>query len=276
MTHETFGKVGTMQSRNIRRVVLTSLTALLLVASASLLSVSQIDESFVTVKSASEIEFTIDKNNDPSTYAFFELFSPSSINYPLPFFYITEDAKMTMKGRATIDVSGKSAADGREALWLNGSLDNIDVGIMVNKPRMFIWSTSTNERADLIVRNFQAVGSKSAVVRTNSYGPRAIYTIESPEIWIEEFGSAQFVNGEARIELDPQYLETVTIDEKHPLKVFVQLTDEANPVIVTKGDTYFIVRESLGGKSSATFDYRLVAKRKGYEDTRLEPVRLDD
>ena len=69
---------------------------------------------------------------------------------------------------------------------------------------------------------------------------------------MEDYGSRQLLNGEARVDLDPLFLETVTIDEDHPLKVFIQLTAEANPVHVTKGNGYFIVRELNGGRSNAT------------------------
>lgn len=258
-----------------KRAVWVSLVVAVVVGSAAVLTVSQIDENFVTIKSGSDIEFTIDKNNNPNTYAFFEVFSPSSGRHPYPFFYVTEDAKMSMYGPITIDISHRSGAAGREALWLNGSSDNVDVGIMVNRARMFIWSTSTNKRADLIIRNLQATGSKSAVIETDSFGGRAIYTVESPEVWVEDYGSAQLSKGEARVALDPLFLEAVTIDEGHPFKVFIQLTAEANPVFVIKADTHFIVKETQGGRSDATFDYRVVAKRRGFEDTRFEEVHLE-
>lgn len=256
---------------NWRRALLTSLVAVLIVGSGVFLAGSQIDENFVTIKSESDIEFTIDKNNDSDLFAFFELFAPPSDVYPYPMFYITEDGEVTARGPITVDITQKSGSNGRKAIVLNGSADNIDVGIHINKERFYIWNTKDTTRADLIIRNLQATGSKSAIVETSSGEHRAIYAIESPEVWVEDYGSGQLLNGEARVELDPLFLETVRIDEAHPLKVFIQLTAEANPVYVTKGNDYFIVRELNGGLSNATFDYRVVAKRRGYEDARLEP-----
>lgn len=114
-------------------------------------------------------------------------------------------------------------------------------------------------------------GTKSAVVRT-SKGPTELYTIESPELWFEDFGSSQLVNGRAHVELDRSFLETVTINEKYPMKVFIQLTAPCNNVYVVKGNTGFDVIELNNGKSNATFDYRVVAKRKGYEMRRFKIV----
>ncbi|MEO0227037.1 MAG: hypothetical protein ABIL70_03185 [candidate division WOR-3 bacterium] len=112
-------------------------------------------------------------------------------------------------------------------------------------------------------------GTKNAVVRT-SRGPRVLYTIESPEVWFEDFGSGQLNNGRTHIELDPLFLETVTIDNNNPMKVYITLTDECNGVYVKKGRTGFDVIELNNGKSNATFDYRIVAKRKGVENRRLD------
>lgn len=115
-------------------------------------------------------------------------------------------------------------------------------------------------------------GSKSAVVTTTDYGQRLLYAVESPEVWFEDFGSGQLINGRVRINLDPVFLQTVTVNAQHPLKVFVTLTDECNGVFVKKGSDHFTVHELAGGQSNATFDWRVVAKRKSLEDLRLEEL----
>jgi hypothetical protein len=92
--------------------------------------------------------------------------------------------------------------------------------------------------------------------------------------WVEHFGEAALSDGRADVQLDPLFLETVTIDEEHPMKVFVQLHNEAcQGAAVKKSRNAFSVVELNGGRSNGTFDYRVVARRKGYEDTRLEVVR---
>jgi hypothetical protein len=92
--------------------------------------------------------------------------------------------------------------------------------------------------------------------------------------WVEHFGDATLSNGRADVQLDPLFLETVTIDQEHPMKVFVQLHDETcQGVAVKKSHDAFSVIELNGGRSYSTFDYRVVARRRGYEDAHLEVVR---
>jgi hypothetical protein len=112
-------------------------------------------------------------------------------------------------------------------------------------------------------------GVKTAIVAT-SQGHRKLYCQESPELWFEDFGEGELMGGLARIELDPLFLETVTINDEHPMKVFIQLNDDCNGVYVKRQKTGFQVIELYGGNSSAHFTYRVVAKRKGYQKTRLE------
>ena len=113
-----------------------------------------------------------------------------------------------------------------------------------------------------------ASGTKPAVLKT-SKGHRLLYAQESPEVWFEDFGEGQLVTGRDHIELDPLFLETVVINSLHPMKVFVQLEGDCNGVYVSKGATGFDVTELKGGNSSVSFSYRVVAKRKGYENERL-------
>ncbi len=120
------------------------------------------------------------------------------------------------------------------------------------------------------VGGLAGTGTKSCVVKT-SQGPTLLYCQESPENWFEDFGEGQLVDGKAHIELDPLFLETVTIDEKNSLKVFIQLHDEgSHGVAVKKGTSGFDVVELESGHSNGTFDYRVVAKRKGFEAKRLD------
>ncbi len=112
-------------------------------------------------------------------------------------------------------------------------------------------------------------GTKSCVVKT-SQGPTVLYCQESPECWFEDFGEGQLVSGRAHVELDPLFLETVTIDEINPMKVFVQLRDDCKGMYVKTETRGFDIIELQGGTSSAAFAYRVVAKRKGFEEKRLD------
>ncbi len=126
--------------------------------------------------------------------------------------------------------------------------------------------------AGLSTINFdRQLGTKSAVVDTPSYGERLFYAMEAPEVWFEDFGTARLVNGEARIELDPIFLESVTIGTEHPMKVFVTPDGLTSGLYVEKGLDHFVVREQPGGSGSVGFDWRVVAKRSGLEALRLDP-----
>ena len=118
-----------------------------------------------------------------------------------------------------------------------------------------------------------ANGTKTASVGT-SIGNQLLYVNESPEVWFEDFGTATLVNGEVTVNLDPLFLETVFIDDKHPMHVFVQVQGECNDIYVIPGSTSFYVKEKDGGKSNVKFSYRLVAKRLHYQDHRFgnDPV----
>lgn len=116
-----------------------------------------------------------------------------------------------------------------------------------------------------------ATGYKSAVVYTESQGPSELYAMESPEIWFEDIGMGRLENGRAVVALDPLFLETVTIDDNHPPYVFVQMYDDVT-AFVKLGKPGFEVIEKDGGTSNAMFSYRIVAKRRYYEDYRLRPV----
>ncbi len=118
--------------------------------------------------------------------------------------------------------------------------------------------------------NLAVTGTKSASVPT-SRGNQLVYSVESPEIWFEDFGSGKLQNGHAHIRLDDTYLETVYIDHDHPMHVFVQEQGDCNGlyVIPDADGRGFTVKEKQGGTSSIPFSYRIVAKRRFYQDHRF-------
>jgi hypothetical protein len=112
-------------------------------------------------------------------------------------------------------------------------------------------------------------GSKSAVVPVDN-GSRMVtmYAVESPQNWFEDFGSGTLVSGSATISLDGVFAQTVNTGENY----HVYLTpngDCKGLYIAHKGGASFEVRELGGGTASISFDYRIVAERKGYENVRL-------
>ena len=94
-------------------------------------------------------------------------------------------------------------------------------------------------------------------------------SISSPESWFEDFGSGQLSNGKAVISIEPTFLETINTEVAY--HVFLTPNGESRGLYVSaKSPTSFEVREQGGGTSDIDFDYRIVAKRRGFESVRLE------
>jgi len=113
-----------------------------------------------------------------------------------------------------------------------------------------------------------ATGTKPAVVYTERQGPTQLYAEEATEVFFSDYGEAQLMDGRARVTLDPLFLETVTIDADHPMHVFIQPYGDAQ-VYVKRGEADFEVIQTGGSDREAAFSYRLVAKRRHYEDRRM-------
>ncbi|MGA8029286.1 MAG: hypothetical protein WB992_19265, partial [Bryobacteraceae bacterium] len=112
-------------------------------------------------------------------------------------------------------------------------------------------------------------GSNSAVVPVDAGARKvALYAVESPENWFEDFGSGQLSGGSASITLEPTFAQTVnTAMDYH---VFVTPRGECEGLYVTNATPQgFEVRELHHGSSNIAFDYRIVAHRQGYETIRL-------
>lgn len=120
-----------------------------------------------------------------------------------------------------------------------------------------------------------ANGTKSASVGT-SQGNQLLYATELPEVWFEDVGGGQLINGVVHIKLDALFLETIFVDETHPMRIFLQEEGESNGLIVIKDpdNKGFTVKEKNGGTSNITFSYRIMAKRLHFQDHRFgcDPV----
>jgi len=96
----------------------------------------------------------------------------------------------------------------------------------------------------------------------------ALYSMQSPENWFEDFGSGSLSNGAVTIKLDPTFAQTVNTGTEY--HVFLTPNGDSKGLYVSqKSATSFEVREQGGGSSNVAFDYRIVAKRSGYENVRL-------
>ena len=127
------------------------------------------------------------------------------------------------------------------------------------------------DSADVIRASFCENGTKSAVLETEDYGQRKVYAMESPEVWLEDFGTAALVNGVAAITLDPIFAQMISQSEAY--HVFVTPLGESGVLYVAdKGPSGFTVKEAAGVQSNVAFDWHIAAKRAGLEGLRTEVV----
>jgi hypothetical protein len=107
-----------------------------------------------------------------------------------------------------------------------------------------------------------------------SSGLRETYATGSTELWLEDAGSASLAEGKATVQFDALYAEMVNLDAGY--QVFLTPVSD-QPVLLfvsSKTSASFEVQGVTldGSPAAASFDYRIVAKRLGYEGVRLDTV----
>lgn len=113
--------------------------------------------------------------------------------------------------------------------------------------------------------NLQVDGNKNAVVPTTK-GMTAINAYETAEYYFGDIGKSKTdKNGQVLIQLDPLFLETVNTSITY--HVFVSPYGNANVWVEQMDQNSFLVKSS---KPFIEFSWEIKAKRKGYEDDRLE------
>lgn len=142
-----------------------------------------------------------------------------------------------------------------------------DIGIEVSK------MLEMGEDANLwIGGSYLTNGTNSTLIQTDSYGTRKLYGIESPENWFEDFGMGQLQNGKAIVTIEPMFAETVNLTESY--HVFLTPMGDCSLFVAEKTPTSFTVQAMNGQTCNVTFDYRIVAKRLGYEEIRMEEMDM--
>lgn len=105
-------------------------------------------------------------------------------------------------------------------------------------------------------------GSVSTTVNDTLGNRVVLHAPETPEIYFEDYGEGQLVKGSVHITLDPTIAKNVIINEKHPLRVFIQLKGDCKGTYVTnQSATGFDVVELSGGTSDAPFSWHIVCNR---------------
>jgi hypothetical protein len=129
-----------------------------------------------------------------------------------------------------------------------------------NAGKAIVWTDALGD--------FNALGTKSAVVPAKDGSMEKLFAVESPQVWFDDYGSGQLTAGAAGILLEAGFAQTVNSSVGY--HVFLTPKGDCKGLFVTNETaTGFEVKELGGGASSVAFDYRIVALRKGYENVRL-------
>jgi len=115
-------------------------------------------------------------------------------------------------------------------------------------------------------------GLKNAVVAT-SQGARSLSAEESTGVYFTDYGFGKLKDGQAVIKIDPVFAETVNLNQDY--FVFLQPYAKAELYVSQTGPKAFEVRLNTGDPE-ARFAYRLVGKRRGFEQARLQPAPWAD
>lgn len=117
--------------------------------------------------------------------------------------------------------------------------------------------------------NLTCTGTITPAVSINGGANKvAVYGVQAAENWFEDAGSGQLSHGSAVVQLENTFAETVNTGVEY--HVFLTPNGDCKGLYVTqKSPTSFEVHELGGGTSNISFDYRIMAKRRGYETVRL-------
>jgi hypothetical protein len=100
------------------------------------------------------------------------------------------------------------------------------------------------------------------------------YSMGSTEQWLEDFGSAKLQDGVATVPLDSTF--AMAVNGEVGYHVFLTPNGECEGLYVAgKTAAGFEVRELHGGQSNVEFDFRIVAKRRGFEGMRMAQLQAD-
>jgi len=112
-------------------------------------------------------------------------------------------------------------------------------------------------------------GTEGMLSRTrNPNTDLTTYAAQHTEDTVEDFGSAQLIDGSATVPLGADFRQT--INNALPYMVFLTpYGDNRGLYIASRTPAGFVVREAQSGRSTLAFDYRIVARPYGTPHARL-------
>lgn len=193
--------------------------------------------------------FIIQTNNNPS----------------LPRIYMGGSKFEAVNGNSSIiidtaswtDYAGLTVKTGSPDLRLH-SYDNRNM-ISSNSAPLEIWAINGGAE---IIGDFSVSGSKNAKVPT-SIGDVNVSAYETAEYYFGDIGRGKVVEGQCIIEIESLFKETVNTNIDY--EVFLTPYGKGLIYVDEMTSDYFVIKGD-----DIPFAYEIKAKRKGYEDVRLE------
>lgn len=130
------------------------------------------------------------------------------------------------------------------------------------------WVSIRAQSHEVVVEgNLSCTGTKNRIVKTLSYGTRALNAYETPEAYFADFGNGKIgAGGETDILFEKIFSETISANVPY----YVSLT-KCGP-----GDLWVSCKRADGFRVTGTpgliFDWSVTAHQKGYESERLKEV----
>lgn len=118
-------------------------------------------------------------------------------------------------------------------------------------------------------------GTKSAMQTTENYGNRLMYAVEACENYFEDIYNCQLVDGKCIVEMDKIFLECVNTKDYDYFLIIDELEECEGlfaPKELRSWDS-FTVKEKHNGNSNIEFNVIVRAKRKDFENIRLEEMK---
>jgi hypothetical protein len=171
-----------------------------------------------------------------------------------------------------------ATASSHEALAAYNSATNVATMFVENQEdtnnsaTVFATYSDYGGYCDIFVNgNLTCSGSVGGHASINQSRDVALYSVQAADNWMEDAGSGQLRDGVAVVKLDADYAQTVNTSMDY--HVFLTPNGDCKGLYVTqKSPASFEVHELGGGVSNIAFDYRIMARRKGFESTRLADI----
>jgi hypothetical protein len=147
-----------------------------------------------------------------------------------------------------------------------------NIGLVGRSDNAPLWLSTLNGNVVFYVDgsgNVHYHGGLIGFARTAGGGTMSACGTKTTQPTVEDTGTAQLVGGAAAVRLDPAF--AASIDPAGGYRVFLTPVGETRGwlFVAAKTANGFVVREALGGRSTVTFDYRIVATALGETGRRM-------